>query len=187
MLGSIKYWVQTNFGSKKFWVQKNYGSNKFWVLKNVWSKHKFGPKNFWYNKKRNKALCPCICTCVCYTQWHFFVGGGGGDNDDDGEEEGKEQDVSEANIFASKASKLSAENRNLWGPYCPYILIHIYYMTVAVKFQICTVQSFIVAFCCYQVSRWYLQQKVQGPCWAKLQADREADPGWCSGPHSVWP
>ena len=41
-----------------------------------------------------------------------FVGIGGGDNDVDGEEE----DVSEANIFVSEASKLSAGARILRGP-----------------------------------------------------------------------
>ena len=43
----------------------------------------------------------------------FFVGGDGGDDDVDGE---KEEDVSKANTFASKASKLSAGARILRGP-----------------------------------------------------------------------
>ena len=44
----------------------------------------------------------------------FSVGSDGGNNDVDGEEE--EEDVSEANILVSEASKLSAGARILRGP-----------------------------------------------------------------------
>ena len=52
----------------------------------------------------------------------FSVGSDGGNDDVDGEEE---EDVSEANIFVSKASKLSTGARIFRGPQGPEILVYI--------------------------------------------------------------
>ena len=61
----------------------------------------------------------------------FSVEGGGDNYDVYGEDE---RDVSEANILASEASKLSAGARILRGPWGPEILVYIYdYMCVWVR------------------------------------------------------
>ena len=62
----------------------------------------------------NQSLCLFLFVCPRgMGGGHFYTQGGGKDNND---VESEEEDVSKANILASKASKISAGARILRGP-----------------------------------------------------------------------